>query len=104
MAVSKFDYYFNENDYIGRGHGKKLLEEKIARNKKVRRIFWRTLKSFWIPFLISLFISIPATFIFNLNGSAHFFSNTLYIFSKMFFFSLPLMMWYISEDTKTRNN
>ncbi len=75
--------------------------KKDLRFLKIRKIAKRFVASLAIPFFISLVIAFCVTFFVKTSdaaNSAFFFKNLLYFFSKVFFASIPLMMWFIFKD------
>lgn len=64
-------------------------------NAHIIETLLRTVGSLCIPLSLSLVISIFATFALHANDGAHYFYNVWFFFCKLFFPSVPFMMWFI---------
>lgn len=82
---------------------KKALEfqkrqEKEHKIKKIKKFTKRFSVSIFIPILITLLVSVIFTFAIKTGenpNNASFSKNFFYFFSKIFFVSIPAMMWFI---------
>lgn len=72
-------------------------QEKELKIKKIKKFTKRFSISIFIPILITLLISLIVTFVIKTgeNPNASFAKNFTYFFSKIFFVSIPAMMWFI---------
>jgi len=68
---------------------------KVSDNHMSFYIFLRTIASLIIPTTIALLLSLVATFIMQANNGASYFYNAWFLFCKVFFPCLPLMMLFI---------
>ncbi len=98
MTIS--DYGFDSVNFKKAVDYQKKVKKDL-RLLKIRKIAKRFVASLSIPFVISLAIAFAATFFVKTSdvaNSALFFKNLFYFFSKVFFASIPFMMWFIFKD------
>lgn len=97
-------FFYNTNSYANpySENLKKVYEfqkrqERELKIKKIKRFTKRFSISIFIPILITLLISLIFTFVIKTSESPNmsFSKNFLYFFSKIFFVSIPAMMWFI---------
>lgn len=73
-----------------------IKQEKKTSRKTITTVL-RTILSLTIPMTLALFSSLAATFIFHANNDASYFYNAWYLFCKLCFPCVPLMMLYIMK-------
>ncbi len=96
-------FFLNTNPYansynsenVKKAYEFQKRQEKELKIKKIKKFIKRFSVSIFIPLLITLLISVIFTFVIKTEDNMSFSKNFIYFFSKIFFVSIPAMMWFI---------